>query len=282
MKTDTAQRFIFENTDIRGELVTLQQSYQDIVEQHYYPEPIARLLGEFLAASVLLSSTVKFEGRLVLQARSTGDIPLLMVECSHEKIVRGLVRFSDDVISEDFDKQFSKGTLVITIEPLKGEKYQGLVSMDANSLSGCLEAYFMQSEQLATRLLLQADGKTASGLLLQQLPMQVEIDEDEREQQWQHVLQLAQTLTAEEQLSLSHNDVLYRLYHQDHVRLFEEQPVTHRCSCSRERTEQALITVGLKELDTILQEDGEVTMNCEFCNHTYRFAADDIHGLFQS
>ena len=271
MTIDTSQRFIFENTDIRGQLVTLQKSYQDIVQQHYYPEMVANLLGEFLAASVLLSSTIKFEGRLVLQARSTGDIPLLMVECSHDNIIRGLVRFSEKALADDFHKQFMQGTLVITIEPLKGENYQGLVAMDAKNLAGCLEAYFMQSEQLATRLILHADGKTASGLLLQQLPEQLQKDTEEREQQWQHVLQLAQTLTKEEQLSLRHNDLLYRLYHQDHVRLFDETPVQHRCSCSRERTGQALLTVGLKELQSILQEDNEVTMNCEFCNHTYRF-----------
>lgn len=277
MTNDIAQRFIFDSTDIRGELVTLEQSYQDILAQHYYPELISRLLGEFLAASVLLASTIKFEGRLVLQARSSGDIPLLMVECSHDRVVRGLVRYTEDLVSDDFQQQFVQGTLVITVEPDKGEKYQGLVPMEGDNLAMCIEGYFLQSEQLATRIILNANGSVASGLLLQQLPKQLE---QEPEEQWQHVLQLAQTLTAEEQLTLNHNDLLYRLYHQDKVRVFEQQQVMYRCSCSQARTEQALLTVGIDELKQILADDGEVTMSCEFCNHTYRFLESDIIDLF--
>ena len=280
MTKDISQRFIFEQTDIRGELVSLDKSYQEILQQHYYPDTVAVLMGEFLAASVLLASTIKFEGRLVLQVRSKGDIPLLMVECSHDQVVRGLARFAKDVVSDDFHQQFDQGALVITVEPTKGEKYQGIVGLDGNTLASCIEGYFMQSEQLATRIILQANGKLASGLLLQQLPVSLVDDADEREAQWQHVLQLAQTITPEEQLSLNHNDLLFRLYHQDKVRLFEQHAVKYQCTCSRERTQQALLSVAKKELEQILAEDNEITMNCEFCNHTYRFSQADIEALF--
>ncbi len=279
--TDNSQRFIFEDTDIRGELVTLEASYQEILQQHYYPQTIVNLLGEFFAASVLLASTIKFKGRLVLQARSQGDIPLMMVECTHEQVIRGWSKFSEETVSEDFKEQFAEGVLVITIEPLVGKNYQGMVPMESDSLTGCLESYFMQSEQLATKLVLEADGKRAAGLLLQQLPLAEAVDEDEREEHWQHVLQLVNTIKPEEQLELSHNDLLYRLYHQDKVRLFEERAVEHRCSCSRERTANALLTLGLAEVMQIIEEDDKVEMNCEFCNQTYEFNESDVKKLFE-
>ena len=157
-----ARKFIFEAADIRGEIVHLDSAYRDILAIHQYPGPVARLLGEFLAASVLLSTTIKFEGRLVLQAQGGADLSLLMAECSNELEIRGIARGADTATGEDFTALLGGGHLAITIEPADGQRYQGIVSLEGGSLAGCIESYFENSEQLPTRLWLAGRGAAAA------------------------------------------------------------------------------------------------------------------------
>ncbi len=277
MNSDTTQRFLFDDTNIRGELVQLQDSYLQILQNHNYPDAVAELLGEFLVASVLLSSTIKFEGRLILQARSKGEIPLIMSECTDKQVVRGIAHMADEALSDKFSILLRDGTLAITIEPLNGEPYQGIVPLNGKNLAECLEFYFAQSEQLATEFYLAANSQNSTGLMIQQLPADSanRIDvEDSREQQWLHISQLAKTITYEELLSLDREMILYRLYHQVDVRLFNAFPVTYKCSCSRNRTGGALLSIGRQEVEDILASEGEVNMTCEFCNQNYHF--DDV------
>ncbi len=282
MSQDFSQRFLFDKKDIRGELVQLEGSFAEILAQHYYPESAGNMLGQFLAASVLLSSTIKFEGRLILQIQSQGEIPLVVAECSSEQVIRGLLRLSDNVVSDDFHRQFAKGTLAITIEPKQGERYQGLVALDGNNLAECLQNYFMQSEQLRAHLLLAVSDGRVAGLMLQELPSQAVIDREQRNEDWEYVTQLAKTVQADELLSVSSETLIHRLYHQDDVRLFASKPIVYRCSCSLERTQQALRSISRVELDEIVAEQGAVTMNCEFCNQEYRFDAAAIDSLFST
>jgi molecular chaperone Hsp33 len=277
---DQLQRFIFDNADVRGELVHLDHSYRDTLETHDYPEPVAKLLGEFLAAVSLLSATLKFDGLLSLQARSKGQIPLIMAEASSDNHVRGIVKGAEQASSEDFAELLKDAQLAITIEPSKGSRYQGIVPMDGANLAECIEHYFAQSEQLSTRLWLFADGNTAGGLLLQELPAS-EISLEQRQQQWQHFTHLAETVTEQELLTLDNEELLHRLYHQEQVRLFDADSVIFRCSCSEERTAKALISVGQKTLNEIIAEQGEVAINCEFCHQKYQFSQRDIDKLFQ-
>ena len=229
------RKFIFEDADIRGEIVHLDSAYREILEIHAYPAGVSRQLGEFLAAAVLLSTTIKFEGRLVLQAQGAGEVPLLMAECSNNLEVRAIARGAQQATSSDFSRLLGTGHLAITIEPHEGQRYQGIVSLDGGNLAACIENYFENSEQLATRMWLASNGSIASGLLLQQLPEQVTRDSGLRQQQWEHACTLAETVTRDEVLELDQESLLFRLFHEDRVRMFAGHPVRFACSCSRER-----------------------------------------------
>lgn len=279
---DGKRRFLFEKMDLRGEIVHLDQAISDIRETHSYPAGVSRLLGEFLAAAVLLASTLKFRGSLTVQARSDKEIPLIMAECSSELTVRGIARGAEAATSDDFESLLGGGQLVLTVTPERGKRYQGIVPLTGGSLATSLDSYFSQSEQLQTRVQLSSDGVRAAGLLLQQLPPQLEPNKTAREEHWDRICMLAATLGAQELIQLGDATLLHRLYHEEIVRLFDVEPVRFRCSCSQDRTLAALATIGEKEIRDILAEQGAVTMDCEFCNQRYTFREGDLRGLLGS
>ncbi|OEC36785.1 molecular chaperone Hsp33 [Pseudomonas cuatrocienegasensis] len=281
--TDFTQRFLFDDTDVRGELVSLEASYQHVLAKHAYPQPVAQLLGELLAAASLLVGTLKFEGLLILQARSEGAVPLLMVECSSEGDVRGIARYHAEQIGADagLAELMPEGVLAMTIDPTQGQRYQGIVALDGFNLAECFTNYFVTSEQLSTRFWLSADGQRARGLLLQQLPADRLKDPEEREASWQHVATLADTLQTEELLGLDNETLLYRLYHEEPLRLFEPRGLQFRCSCSRERSANALVSLGQADAELLVEENaGSIVIDCQFCNERYAFDAADVAQLF--
>lgn len=281
--SDFTQRFLFDNTDVRGELADLRGSYAEVLAKHPYPEPVAQLLGEMLAAAALLAGTLKFDGLLVLQARSPGPVPLLMVECSSDREVRGIARYHAEQVEPGagLRELMPEGLLTLTIDPAQGRRYQGIVELQGESLADCLSGYFANSEQLPTRIWLSADGRRARGLLLQQLPADRLKDAEARAASWEHLVTLADTLTAEELLGLDNETLLHRLYHQEAVRLFELLPLRFRCSCSRERSANALSSLGHADAEQLLRErSGLVVVDCQFCNQRYEFDATDIAQLF--
>ncbi len=285
MQTDSAQRFLFDSTDIRGERVQLDKSLQDTFSSHAYPEKIRVLLGEMAAAAVLLSTTLKFEGTMTLQIRSTGPVTLLMVECTHESTFRGIARWKDEELSptaSGLHDLLENGQMVITIDPTKGKRYQGVVPLEGDSLASGLSHYFQQSEQLPTRLWLTSDGDKAAGFLLQALPGQETLDPKERDNRWEHLTIMAETMKAEEMLALPTEELLHRLYHEEDVRLFDANKVEFHCNCSRERTGSALTTVDPADIQEILEEQGQVDMDCQFCNTRYTFTEEDIGQLLGS
>jgi molecular chaperone Hsp33 len=273
---DSTRKFVFEQADIRGEIVHLDAAYADITAIHQYAPGVTRLLGEFLAAAVLLSTTIKFEGRLILQAQSEGEIPLLMAECSNQLQIRAIARGAEQANATEFSELLREGQLAITIEPANGQRYQGIVPLTGDNLSAAIEHYFENSEQLPTRLWLASDGERAAGLLLQQLPAQVTPDLEERSAQWQHSYTLADTISAEEVLETEQEQLLYRLFHQDSLRLFTSQPVSFCCSCSLARCRDALLALGTEELEDLLAEAEPITIDCEFCNQQYLFGREDL------
>ena len=274
---DQFQRFIFEHSQVRGAWVQLGDSFREITDQAPYPDSVRQLLGESLVASVLMSSTLKFEGTLSLQAAGEGALRTLMAECSHDRKIRGLARFDEQAMSgETLHELLGQSRMAITITPEKGQRYQGVVPREADNLAGCLEEYFERSEQIATSLFLFADGDTAAGLLLQRLPGHTEEDDD----LWNRVNHLARTVEAEELLKLDSETLLHRLFHEETVRLYEPEPVEFRCSCSRERTLAALESIGKEECYSILDEQGSIDMDCQFCHANYRFNRNDIDHLF--
>lgn len=281
--SDFSQRFLFDECDVRGELVALDASYQHVLAKHPYPPAVAQLLGEVLAAAALLVGTLKFDGLLILQARSTGAVPLLMVECSSNRELRGIARYHAEQISPDagLHELMPEGMLAITVDPTGGQRYQGVVALDGVDLAACLSAYFEASEQLSTRFRLQADGRRARGFMLQQLPVDRLPDSDERANNWEHLLTLASTLSTEELLALDNETLLHRLYHEEPVRLFEPSPFSFRCSCSRERSANALVSLGQADAEQLLSEHaGSIVIDCQFCNQCYSFDAADVAQLF--
>ncbi|TQV77601.1 Hsp33 family molecular chaperone HslO [Exilibacterium tricleocarpae] len=283
---DQMHRFLFDHTDIRGEVVTLEHSLREVLNHNPLPTVVQNLLGQFLAAASLLSSTLKFDGILTLQARGEGPVSLLMAECTHHQNLRGIARLAaDDGDLADLDtanirQLLGKGVLAITIDPEQGERYQGIVPLDSDSLAGCLEHYFYQSEQLDTRLWLAADGQRASGLLLQALPRQVNASEEDNRRHWETACHLAGTVTTGELLELDHGDLLYRLFNEEQVRLFAPAPVRFACSCSPQRSANALKALGEAEARRILAERQAITIDCQFCNQRYRFGPPEVETLF--
>jgi len=172
---DSSTRFVFVDADVRGNIVRLGDSFKQMTAPHDYPHEVQELLGEFLAAALLLSDTIKFEGRLTLQANGQGNIRLLMAEATHEGAVRGIAQLEEAAPANAFmDKNLlqllSGGTLTVTVEARGRERYQSIVPLLGETLAECLESYFQQSEQLNTFITLSADSTQATGMLIQQLP----------------------------------------------------------------------------------------------------------------
>ena len=274
--SDTLQRFLFENLGIRGELVRLDASWQAVLERQDYPPVVRARLGELMAASVLLSATLKFDGSMTLQIRGDGPIPMMVVECTSARTLRGLAHWEDEPDEDSLFSQFGDAQLIITIDHKRGrDRYQGIVPLEGESFAQAVEGYLYRSEQLPTRLWLAADNDSAAGLLLQDLPGQYS-----EEDAWNRVSTLAETVTEPELLHLKPGEVIRRLFHEEDVRIFESEPVSFRCSCSRERVESTLRGLGHEEVTDIIRTEGEGGVNCEFCNRHYAFDAVDVERLF--
>ncbi|HSH57989.1 MAG TPA: Hsp33 family molecular chaperone HslO [Halomonas sp.] len=278
--TDQIQRFLFDNTNVRGELVTLEQAYAEVLDRHAYPSAVNRLLGELLAAVALLTDTVKLDGTLSIEVRGNGALALLMAESNPGGELRAIARMAEDASTPDegagFRELVGDGRIMITLDPREGHRYQGVVALDRDSLADCLADYFAQSEQLPTRLWLAADGRGAGGLLLQRMP-------DESQNQdvdaWERTVHLAATVREEELLQLAPQELLQRLYHEETVRVFDPKPLRFGCTCSRERIADALVGLGAQELREVLAEQGGVETQCHFCHTRYVFSIEEVEAL---
>ena len=278
---DLLQSFIFENIDIRGAIITLDKSLKALFEAHGYDRNSQSLLAEFTAANVLLTLTLKFEGLLSLQARGNGNIALINSECNDKLEFRGIVQANSPVHNNNLEELFKDGTMAMTIEPKKGQRYQGIVPIENEALSDCLSGYFAQSEQLPSWFKFSYSNQRITGLFLQALPAQICTDPDQRSEDWDRLTHLAATATDAEMLNLNHQELLYRLYHEEQVRIFDPKAVKFQCTCSKERMERALLAVNPDEIRQILAEDGELKTQCHFCNKEYLFVSGEIQQLLQ-
>ncbi len=276
MTQDILHRYLFDNADVRGELVQLQDSYQQVIGSHAYPPVLQTLLGELLAATSLLTATLKFSGDISVQLQGNGPVSLAVINGNNQQQLRGIARWDGELADDaSLADLFGQGYMVITLTPDEGERYQGVVALDKPTLAACVEDYFNQSEQLPTAMWLFADGKQAAGMFLQILPSQEDHNAD-----FEHLCQLTATIKAEELFTLEAQDVLHRLYHQEEVRLFDPIEVSFKCTCSRERSAAAIKTIDQAEVEAILAEDGKVEMGCEYCNAKYVFDAIDVAAIF--
>jgi molecular chaperone Hsp33 len=272
---DQLSRFLFQDLGVRGEIVSLDSSFQTALELHNYPSTVAEQLGQALTASLLLSATLKFNGSLIIQIRGNGPISMLVAQADDNQAVRGLAHWDGDVPNADLATLFGDGVLVMTIKPTNGKAYQGVVSLEGDCLADALQTYFAQSEQLKTRLWFAVNGERAVGLMLQELP-----EHEGKQADWARVEMLANTITDDELLNLNSEDIIHRLFHEEAVRLFEPQTVEFKCDCSKEKVENSLLSLGLKELRSLLEEKGIIEADCDFCNKHYQFDSVDIEQLF--
>lgn len=279
---DQIQRFLFDATNVRGEIVALDKSYAEVLDRHSYPQAISRQLGEMLAAAALLTETIKLDGTLTLEVRGNGVVRQLMAESNPGGELRAIARLSDEAVlptdEASLMELIGQGQIVITLDPRDGKRYQGIVAIDQDNLAGCLESYFSQSEQLPTRLWLMANGQRAGGVMLQQLPNDASNQDPDA---WERVTHLADTLKAEELLTLDQQDVLHRLYHEETVRIFDPKALRFGCTCSRERLGAALHSIQPEDLRQIVAEQGELSTQCHFCHTRYAFSAIEIESIIE-
>lgn len=280
MASNVLNRYLFEDLSVRGELVQLDEAYQRIISSKEYPAPVQKLLGELLVSTTLLTATLKFEGSITMQLQGDGPVSLAVINGDHDQKIRGVARFEGDIADDaSIHDLMGKGHLVITIDPKKGERYQGIVGLEGDNLSEILEAYFANSEQLKTRLWLRTgeyEGKAhAAGMLIQVMPDGTGTPED-----FEHLEQLTNTVKDEELFSLEANELLYRLYNQEKVRVFEPQPVEFFCGCSRDRSGAAIVTIDRAEVNDILAEIGSISLHCDYCGTNYTFDEAEVSELF--
>ena len=270
-KDNTLTKFIFDNTNIKGQVVTLCSYHRDVISINSYSQNVSKLLGEFIAAVCLLNANFKYNGRLILHAQRSKGLSSIMAECTSKNNIRGIVRGDFSMLSDqiDFYQMFKKGTLRLTMEPESGDRYQGIVPICENTLSGCLEYYFEQSEQLKTKIKLAGNMQTAAGILLQEMPEQT--SSDDCSQDWREKSILLETLRAEEQINLAHYDQLTSLFSNDDVRILSVENPNFWCSCSRERFLKALHELYLKEPQSFFEEGDSISVNCEFCDKNCEF-----------
>ncbi|WP_422505091.1 Hsp33 family molecular chaperone HslO [Stenotrophomonas sp. GZD-301] len=280
--TDTLTRFLLPDAGVRGVHVTLQASWQDILAPASYPANATELLGQASVASALFTGHTKVDGRLSIQLRSSTAMRTLFAECTAAGTLRGIVQLADGGgdAPRDLTALGDDALLAITIEnpgldPREPQRYQSLVGLTAPSLDEAFEDYFRQSEQLPTRLLLAADGDRAAGLLLQKLPGDQGDDDG-----WSRASALFETLGRQELLEVAPEDLVHRLFHEEAPELLAQRPLRFDCSCSRERVQGMLTSLGETEARAAAEPTGAVEIRCEFCGREYHFPLTELDILF--
>jgi molecular chaperone Hsp33 len=299
-------KFIFEGLPVRGMLVRLTDSWQEVLRRRQtvgaHPPEVRVLLGEMTAAGVLMQANIKFNGALVLQIFGDGPVKLAVVEVQSELSFRATATVVGQVPAgarlEAMLNVHGQGRCAITLDPkdkFPGQQpYQGVVPLHGDrreplqDVSQVLEHYMLQSEQLDTLLVLAADDQVAAGLLIQRMPLEGEgnlggrRNEDDigLNEAYQRIATLAATLTREELLTLKPEQILHRLFWEETLRVFEAQQPRFACTCSRERVQAMLRGLGREESESLIAERGLVEVGCEFCGLQYRFDAIDVGEMF--
>ena len=307
-KDDTCQRFLFTQLNARGEWVHLKDSFQQVLDQHHYPALVQALIGDVMVAVSLLTATLKFEGSISLQVKmptqegeEEGPLSLLMAESTHDRRLRAMARYNDQHPAfgeaegevENRHQLIKDAQLVITISPKKGRQYQGIVAIENGDVAKCLESYFESSEQLKTRIWIYVDDQKASGVLIQSLPESSDNDspdpaiidsnhpsQEQQEDDWRRLGFIVDTLQGDEVFNSSNQALIQQLFPEDDVQLFDAKALRFECSCSLERSQQMLVSLGHEEVQKILQENPEIKIDCQFCHAQYKFGASEIESLF--
>lgn len=279
---DFLHRFELERAGVRGVFVRLAESWRHVRGRAAYPSVLADLLGRTLAASALFTGNIKFDGALSIQIKNAGPVSLLFAECGSDGRLRGLARWQGEIADSSglLDAQPAP-LLAITIDNrASGQRYQGLVPVEDTRLAALFEGYFERSEQLPTHVMLACGDGRCAGLMLQRLPGHAHAEDDT--DAWNRVGHLLASTSERELLTLAPEILLYRLFHEEDVRLHAAKPLLFGCSCSRERVAAMLHSLGRAEAEAAVRQDGVAEVTCEFCNTQYRFDRVDLEQVFRS
>jgi len=268
------QSFLLEGCGIRGGLVRLEETWQQVVAQHNYAPDLKRLLGESIAATVLLASRLKARPRVSMQLQGEGALKLLLIQCTEELRVRGMAQCET---RERGEALLGEGRLAVNVDT-RGPNgfFQGIVPIVSPRLDACLEAYFRQSEQLPTRLILRGTDRRVAGMLLQALP-----GHEPDEATFREAVMLAQTVSTDELIDSAAPALLMKLFHRYDVRLFDARPVLHDCRCTPAHLASIVRMLGEDELEDLLGDPGWVELTCEFCNRAFRYDDADIEAILR-
>ena len=282
---DRVRRFVFERYPIRGHSVRLSRAWLELREHQDYPPAVQKLVGEAVSAAVLLAATLKFDGTLTLQMQGKGLVNLLVAQCTHDFKVRGMARHDPIGDTAGFRSLTGDGQIIVTVESTdRGSSYQGVVPITGDSLAESLEAYFVQSEQLPTRVLLASTPGVVAGMLVQRIAgvggKQPQTDPAALEEAWMKADLAMETQTPAQLLADDIEQRLVRMFGDDEVRVFSGHDVVHECRCSRERVANVLRSLGQEEVRSVIAEQGAVTVTCEFCQKPYKFDPIDAEQLF--
>ena len=283
---ESLTKFVFLNHQIKGEIIQVNKVFEEFTIHKNYPQPVKKLLGELFIATNLMAATLKFNGKITTQIQGNGPLNLAVINTTNNFINKGTARYDKKLIKKEmsFKQLLGDAQLVVSIEPDKGEKYQGVIALDKDSLSDCIKQYFLQSEQIDTDLIIRVDANinNLAGILLQKLPSNSDSDITTDLNSFEHVLTLANTIKNDELFELSPNDILYRLFNQEKVKVFEPEVISFNCGCSQDKSDTVVRSLGLEEANKILSEQGKISIICEYCGKEYYFNKDKIEQLFIS
>ncbi|MEI7613087.1 MAG: Hsp33 family molecular chaperone HslO [Betaproteobacteria bacterium] len=277
--TNTVQRFLFDHLDIRGAVVRLDSVWQQLLTKRNYPAPVVELLGQMTATTLLLADNLKQPGRLTIQLRGDGPVPLLVIDCNEELNIRCMAQHGEHIEASSLLDLLGQGQLLLSLDmDSMRQPYQSTVPLTGNSIAEVFEHYLKQSEQLASRFFLAATATGIAGLFLQKMPSTDERDADG----WARTEALASTVKAEELLSLPVEELLVRLFHEETVRVFDAQAVTNNCPEDWEKVSNMLRTLGREDVYAALKENGAIVIRDDLANHEYRFDKAAIDELFSN
>lgn len=289
---DNLQKFMIEDANVRGELVELSDTWQQVLTRHSYPPAVQVILGELYAASILLSANLKFDGTMIMQIYGDGPIKLMVVECDSQLRMRATVKLADHAVIADnatltdLIHAHGEGRFIITLDPngkQEGQQaYQGIVPLEGDSIATVIENYMLRSEQLDTKIWLAADGKIARGMLLQKLPNiggNVKKTNQDAEN-WNRAVMLGSTLKQDELLNTDIKTLMHRLFWEEDVRVFDVEHPQFQCNCTREKVGNMLRMLGEEEISSAISELGKLDINCDFCGKHYGFDKIDCTQLF--
>lgn len=271
------RKFLLDSVHVRGELVRLTSSVDEICHIHHYPPVIQTYLQQLCAAATMLTGLLKFKGILTLQINTQGSLQYLVCKCNHLLEFRALASWDREALPADFEKDILSGTLVVTIQHDANPKpYQGIIPLNHHSIMHGLESYFSQSEQLETKLLIATKANAVAGMLLQKLPQ----FDAEQNQIWLELIEVVNDISHDDLHQLEAIALLEQYFAHLDVRVFEPKPAQFKCTCTVDKMAEAIKLMGQEEALEILQTKREIEVTCEFCNQAYCFGAMEVKKLF--